>query len=109
MDGSLDGVTVCPLKLLTGLDCPLCGATRATLALLHGHLATAVDHNALYVLSLPLVAVLGLVWVVFHRRPVLFDRPAFRWTLVGVAVAYAVLRNLPVEPFTFLGSGVRTQ
>ena len=102
-------MTPCPLKLLTGLDCPLCGATRATFSLLQGHLAAAIDHNVLYVLSLPVVAVLGLVWVVFRWRPPRFDRPAFRWALVGVAVAFAVARNLPVEPFTFLGSGAGRQ
>ncbi|HVL65207.1 MAG TPA: DUF2752 domain-containing protein, partial [Actinomycetota bacterium] len=26
----------CPLKATTGIDCPLCGATRATFALLRG-------------------------------------------------------------------------
>ena len=102
-------MTPCPLKLLTGLDCPLCGATRATFSLLQGHLATAIDHNVLYVLSLPVIAVLGLLWVVFRWRLPALDRPAVRWALVGVAVAFAVVRNLPLEPFTFLGSGAGTQ
>jgi hypothetical protein len=108
-DGSLDGVTPCPLKLLTGLDCPLCGATRATLSLFSGDLAAAIDHNVLYVLSLPLVAIAGLLWVVFRRPVSILDRPAVRWALVGVAVAFAVVRNLPMEPFTFLGSGAGRQ
>lgn len=102
-------MTPCPLKLLTGLDCPLCGATRATLSLVQGHLATAIDHNALYVLSLPVVVVLGLLWVVFRWRPPLLERAAVRWALVGAAVAFAVVRNLPLEPFTFLGSSAGRQ
>ncbi|MEA3076593.1 MAG: hypothetical protein QOF60_1501 [Actinomycetota bacterium] len=102
-------MTICPLKAMTGLDCPLCGATRATFSLLHGHLATAIDHNALYVLSLPVVATLGLVWVVFRWRPVVLDQPWFRWALAAVAVAFAVVRNLPMEPFAFLGSSAGRQ
>ena len=31
----------CPLRLLTGIDCPFCGSLRATHALAHGHLAAA--------------------------------------------------------------------
>jgi hypothetical protein len=109
-DGSLDGgMSICPLKAMTGLDCPLCGATRATFSLLQGHVSTAVDHNALYVASLPVLATLGLLWVVFRWRPPAFDQAWFRWVVVGVAVAFAVVRNLPMEPFTFLGSSAGRQ
>ena len=36
-------VPLCPLHALTGFWCPLCGATRACYALLHGRLGTALD------------------------------------------------------------------
>ncbi len=56
----------CPTKLLTGLDCPLCGATRAVHSLLQGDLVGAMDHNLLFVLLLPVarLRVRGL-----DRRP----------------------------------------
>src|SRR5687768_7269726 len=98
-------VPPCPLRTITGLDCPLCGATRATRALvLHGDLAAAIDLNALYVLALPLVALAAVAWW--------WGRPPPRWlahrraptVIAAVAVAFAVVRNLPVAPFRYLGT-----
>ena len=91
-------VPLCPLHAATGLCCPLCGATRAAYALLHGDLGTALHDNLL------LVAVLPLVLVAWWRRPgqgqdpdhgPLLPRPVFR-TVLMLAVVFAVLRNLPV-------------
>lgn len=36
------GVTVCPLKRLTGVPCPSCGSTRACLAMLRGDVCAAL-------------------------------------------------------------------
>jgi hypothetical protein len=99
----------CPLKALTGLDCPLCGATRATHALVHGHLITALDFNALYVVALPLVGVLMLVWLVRGRVPDRLRSGVFLWSLLAVATLFAVLRNLPIEPFSVLGTTIARQ
>jgi hypothetical protein len=92
----------CPLRTMTGLDCPLCGATRATHALLQGHLVKALDFNALYVLALPIVAVLAAWWLLRGHLPAFTERPAVRWTVIAVAVLFAVARNLPA--FSVLGS-----
>jgi hypothetical protein len=92
----------CPLRLTTGLDCPLCGATRATHALLHGNVARALDFNALYVLALPIAAVLTLWWLRTGSLPEVARRRWVVWTAAGVAIAFAVARNLP--PFTMLAS-----
>lgn len=35
------GVTVCPLKRMTGFPCPTCGTTRACLAMLRGDVSNA--------------------------------------------------------------------
>ncbi|HAU37901.1 MAG TPA: hypothetical protein DCX07_09325 [Phycisphaerales bacterium] len=40
-------VTLCPLKLLTGLPCPACGTTRGLLALANGDWAGPWRHNPL--------------------------------------------------------------
>src|ERR1700683_732636 len=40
-------VRLCGFHWLTGLPCPLCGLTRAMFALAKGHLAEAIQFNAL--------------------------------------------------------------
>lgn len=99
----------CPLRTLTGLDCPLCGATRATLALLHGAWPAALDHNALYVIALPFVAAIGLVWLVRGTLPGWVNRGRAPLALLAVAISFVVLRNLPFEPFSILGSDLARQ
>ena len=94
----------CPLRTLTGLDCPLCGATRATFSLLRGDLATALDFNALYVVLLPVLAVIVVLWFTRRRMPPLVRARAFPWVALAVAVIYTAIRNLPWEPFTYLGT-----
>jgi hypothetical protein len=91
-------VPLCPLHAVTGWWCPLCGATRATWALLHGHWTTALHDNALYVLLLPALMLLWFRWDRLAAAPTnrrLLPRPVF-WTVVAVAVAFGVLRNLPL-------------
>ena len=89
----------CPLRALTGLDCPLCGATRATHALLRGDVLTALDFNALYVLALPILALLVVRWFRTGRVAV---RSTWAWAAFAVVVGFGVVRNLP--PFTVLGA-----
>ena len=66
----------CVLKQTTGVDCPLCGATRATFALLRGEVGEALDLNALYVLLLPALLTVAVVWLVRRSRPALPERPS---------------------------------
>jgi uncharacterized protein DUF2752 len=103
------GPTLCPFKAVTGLDCPGCGGTRAAHQLFTGHLGAAVDLNVLAVLALPF-----LLWGVFVSLTAMLGGPRWRavslspaWTRVAlvVVVAFWVLRNLPVAPFSWLGTG----
>jgi hypothetical protein len=89
----------CPFRAATGWWCPGCGMTRATHHLLHGDVAGALRYNAL----LPFVlALITLLWVGWYARSVGVKAPLRRrvpaWAPaagIGVAVAFAVLRNLP--------------
>jgi hypothetical protein len=87
----------CPLHLLTGLWCPACGALRATHDLAHGDVASAWGMNPLWVVLAPTLVGGWCVWLV--RRAL--GRPAptvpvwTRWSLLGVALAFGVLRNVP--------------
>jgi hypothetical protein len=53
----------CPLRTLTGVPCPFCGATRGTIALLHGDLLHSLVLNPGVVLAV--AALVLLLW----RRP----------------------------------------
>lgn len=99
-------VLPCLLRAATGIDCPLCGATRATLRLLAGDLPAALDHNALYVVLLPAVAVVAALWVLRRRQPRLLTLPALRWGLAILAVGFMLVRNLPFGPFPILRSSL---
>ena len=96
----------CPLYSLTHIYCPMCGATRAAHALAHGDLVGALHNNIVLVAAVPIVAALWVVWLLRSMgKPVPRVLPrGMRWTVVLAAflVLYAVLRNIPVAPFTAL-------
>jgi hypothetical protein len=89
----------CPTKLLTGLDCPMCGATRAVHSLLQGNLVGAMDHNLLFVLLLPFMAYGFVAWTATRMghpmKPVPIASKKVWIPLAVVMVAFAVVRNLP--------------
>lgn len=93
-------VPLCPFHAMTGLNCPLCGATRATYSLLHGDLVAALHANVLYVAGIPVLLVLWARWYRDSRSPSpgqaqLLSRRAMVALLVLAAV-FAVVRNLPM-------------
>ena len=93
---------VCRFHQLTGLNCPGCGMTRACHALLHGDLSVAFRDNALFVLSLPALLLRG-GWLAIARyrgRPAGSWLPVnWAWSLLMIALVFAVLRNLPAFAF----------
>ena len=92
----------CPLYTMTGIYCPGCGTTRAVHELLHGHWLAALRLNALFILSLPCLATFGLYrWAKSDREANVW-KPQWTWVLLGMVVAFGVLRNIPVYPFTLL-------
>jgi len=88
----------CQFHALTGLYCPGCGGTRAVYQLLHGHVLLALKDNALFVLTLPVLAVWGTRFAVRKSRnqQTAFQlRPKMVWLFLVVALVFTVLRNLP--------------
>jgi len=100
----------CPLRTLTGIACPACGATRAAAALLHGDLTAALQFNAPVLVAGVVVGYLWVAWVLQRFDVVRLPRPrlgerarrALMPVLVALALVWMVLRNLPWEPFTAL-------
>ena len=103
----------CPSQTLLGLDCPLCGGTRATAALADGSLMDAVDQNVLVVaLVLPAVVALSLVaaWcLATGSRPTVPQRVTRALLAVGVGTlgVFMLARNLPVDALVWLRSDLQ--
>lgn len=98
---------ICAFHATTGLHCPGCGGIRATHELLHGRLPSALEHNALLVLSLPLFfyAALSEALRAVRGRPLPGDPARKSWFYLAIAVfavIFGVLRNVPSHPFTLL-------
>ncbi|MBD5257178.1 MAG: DUF2752 domain-containing protein [Barnesiella sp.] len=87
----------CPSKLLTGCDCPSCGAQRALHALLHGDLRGAWQFNPFLIVGLPylLVAVWGSLRFMpgreWARR--IASQPIVVYGYIFLYIAWWLLRN----------------
>ncbi len=89
----------CPFLATTGWYCPGCGALRGIHDLLHGDLAGAIARNPMTVIAVPYLVLAWITWVLRTT-----GRPAPRstslppwtiWLLLGLVIAFGVLRNLP--------------
>ncbi len=96
----------CPFFSLTGFHCPGCGTLRGLHQLTHGHLLTALDYNALMVLSLPFLAYTFVSFALIAARgrglPKPFIQPVFVKALFVIVILFWILRNIPVYPLTLL-------
>lgn len=93
----------CPLLTWTGIQCPLCGATRAAGALLTADVRAAWGYNAMIVIAVPVLALAALAWTIEllggpSLRPPGRFRPVTQnkvYVLVGfIAVVFMIVRNV---------------
>ena len=89
----------CIFRKVTGLDCPGCGMTRGTYALLHGRVGDAFRFNPVGMVLLPLAMIgLGIEvigWVRGKRLP--FRLNPGRWgatVIMVVMIVWWVGRNV---------------
>lgn len=95
----------CPLRSLTGLPCPGCGAGRCITALLDGDLGAAVGANALVPIAMVLLLWSGLAALAARSGRRLWDPLRANGAPVVVAVTvttFGVLRLLPWQPVGWL-------
>ncbi len=96
----------CPFLAFTGCYCPGCGSLRAIHQLARGHLLIALGLNPLMVFSLPFIGYFfmsgAMLAVVGRPLRTFFVRPVLIWALLGIILAYWILRNIPVYPFSLL-------
>jgi hypothetical protein len=88
----------CPFLALTGKFCPGCGSLRAMHALTHGDVAAAAGLNVLALASLPVLALIWLLWVrrSWTGAPRAKTAPAtLIWALAVAVLVFGVVRNLP--------------
>jgi len=95
----------CIFHQMTGLDCPGCGAQRALHQLLHGNLLAALRLNAMFVLSLPIFAMLGprLISRTLKGQP-MGIHPRWYWFYLVAWVVFGFLRDLPVPVFAWFAA-----
>ena len=100
---------LCPTQALLGVDCPGCGLTRATYALLHGDVPTALDHN---LLVLPLWGAAVIAWAIWLGRAVRGRSPvrsarasALESRLAILALVLLVVFGVVRNFVPYLGSG----
>ena len=89
---------LCIFHAVTELECPGCGSLRAAHSILHGDFAMAFRLNPLLFVLPPLG---GLTWVVYRPAGLSAIPAKWIWALLGVIIAFGVVRNLPFAPFSY--------
>lgn len=86
----------CPVRALTGIECPGCGGLRACWSLLHGDMAGAWASNPLIFVIVPALAVGLVVWV----KAALTDTAVPRlprpivWCVLALTALWVIARNM---------------
>jgi len=102
---------LCPTLALFGIDCPGCGGLRATHSLANGDIAGAFDHNALFVVLVPVLIGLWGMWA-YRAWTGVTPAPTPRREAVAriapivvllVVMVFAVVRNF--VPYLASGAG----
>lgn len=86
----------CPFRQVTGYDCPGCGMTRASLALLEGDVHQSFRYNMLVFFLLPLF----LIYYILEKKGKHKQSQMLMATMLAMTVLFGVLRN--VKPFNWM-------
>lgn len=89
---------LCPLKMLTGLSCPICGIQRAAHAFLTGEFAQAFRYNYYLVVAIPCTICYAVCRFVYCKEGAsgtvwLSDRLAL-FVILGSLFIWFAVRNI---------------
>lgn len=94
---------LCPFRLLTGLQCPGCGTTRALHEIVHGHFWAAFMLNPLLLIASPFLLWAFLRYSVIAMQGAMPRKNALPATYIYliffVVVGFWIFRNTPYYPF----------
>lgn len=98
-DGGAGWMPGCFFRKLTDLECPGCGMTRATYAVLHGRFADAFRLNPVGMILFPLAMIgLGLEILGWVRGKAVYPRLSVgKWGSIAIAailIIWWVVRNV---------------
>lgn len=94
---------LCPFRLLTGLQCPGCGTTRALHEIVHGHFWAAFMLNPLLLIASPFLLWAFLRYTLIAMQgsvPRKNALPApYIYAIFFVVLGFWIFRNTPYYPF----------
>ncbi len=78
---SIGGHTVCIFKNITGIPCPACGSTRATILLLHGNIWESILMNPFGIITNFLIfgSVCWMIYDIIKGRDTFFVKMKMSW------------------------------
>ncbi len=90
----------CPIKTITGLNCPGCGITRMLLAILQLDFYQAFRYNPLLFICLPFFIFFYLESIISKKEPLYNKIPTKVWIIIIIVfIIYGILRNIPFFDF----------
>jgi hypothetical protein len=102
-----DVLPSCPTQAIFGYDCPVCGVSRGLHALTRGRVGTALDHNVLLLVAVPIGLVMWWQWARTAMGRSAAPRTLPSWVVpvtIAVAVLFTIVRNLDVSGARWLAS-----
>ncbi len=87
----------CPFFYFTEFKCPGCGSQRAVHALLNLDFFTAFGYNALLIVSIPIIIILGYAEINRVRKPRFYLKlhsTKFIWGYFIVVIIWWIFRNI---------------
>lgn len=96
LDPNMIWMPKCPVKMLTGYDCPGCGSQRALHAILNGDFIGAWNFNPALIVSIPIILILVLAQFKRERFPQFYRATRHPFVPIFILVSiilWTVFRN----------------